>query len=250
MGSMSVQEAIQGGVPDSAVVEQILQGDTYLFEVIMRRYNQRLFRVAMSVLDDQDEAIDVVQDAYVRAYEHLGQFEGRARFSTWLTKIAVYEAKTRARRLRRWIPGDIDSLDAAEPIFNSMLGNEPANNTHHLELRALLIKVVSELPTEYRMVLILRDVEGLDTAETAECLDLTEENVKIRLFRAHSKLRQFIQLDARVVLDEFLGFGGAQCDGLVMAVMPVIEVGTSDSPLDRLLNWFSALKNSLFVGKR
>src|SRR6185503_2038549 len=93
---------------DEEVVSRVLTGDTALFEIIMRRYNQRLYRVARAILGDDDEAEDVMQDAYVRAYLNLRQFAGRARFSTWLTKIAAHEAMARARRRKRFL--DLDSI--------------------------------------------------------------------------------------------------------------------------------------------
>src|SRR5262245_58029660 len=164
---------------DDDVVRRVLAGDTPLFEVLMRRYNQRLFRVARAVLKDPDEAEDVMQHAYVRAFEHLTQFEGRARFSTWLTKIALYEALGRARKRvqPRRVDGDgradrspVDAIESADL--------DPEQQALQGEARSLLEASICGLAPTYRMVFVMREIEGLDTAETAECLEVSEDVVK------------------------------------------------------------------------
>ena len=99
MGEGIGVEIANSELSDDEVVRRVIEGETALFEILMRRYNRRLFRVTRSIVTNDLEAEDIVQDAYVRAYEHLNQFEGRARFSTWLTKIAIYEAYARVRRI-------------------------------------------------------------------------------------------------------------------------------------------------------
>lgn len=203
---------------DEEVVSRVLAGETALFEIIMRRYNQRLYRVAHSILRNDAEAEDVMQDAYVRAYQHLGQFEGRAKFSTWLTRIAVHEALARAHRRSR-----VQELDA-EPsggYMDPLISNtpDPEQQVSDHELVALLQTAVLALPTSYRSVLMLRDIEEMSTSETAQALDLTEENVKVRLHRARALLRREMFARAGAQRGNAFPFMGARCDRMVEAVM-------------------------------
>jgi RNA polymerase sigma-70 factor (ECF subfamily) len=203
---------------DEEVVARVLGGETALFEIIMRRYNQRLYRVAYSILRNQAEAEDVMQDAYVRAYQHLEQFAGRARFSTWLTRIAVHEALARAQRRSR-----IQELDA-EPYGGTMTPlssttPDPEQQASDRELVALLQSAVLALPPSYRSVLMLRDIEEMSTADTAEALELTEENVKVRLHRARALLRRELFARAGEQRSQAFPFMGARCDRMVEAVM-------------------------------
>lgn len=151
----------------------------------MRRYNQRLFRMARAILRDADEAEDVVQDTYVRAYASLDQFAGRARFSTWLTKITVYESAARLRkrkRLQETPPSSDKESQSMRSVESSDLNPEQQPVSH--EALSFLEQAVDALPAMYRCVFVLREVENLSTDETADCLNLTEETVKIRLLRA------------------------------------------------------------------
>ena len=203
---------------DEEVVSRVLGGETALFEIIMRRYNQRLYRVAHSILRNDAEAEDVMQDAYVRAYQHLGQFEGRAKFSTWLTRIAVHEALARAHRRSR-----VQELDA-EPsggYMDPLISNtpDPEQQVSDHELVALLQTAVLALPTSYRSVLMLRDIEEMSTTETAQALDLTEENVKVRLHRARALLRREMFARAGAQRGNAFPFMGARCDRMVQTVM-------------------------------
>ncbi|MGE5205834.1 MAG: RNA polymerase sigma factor [Chlamydiota bacterium] len=203
---------------DEEVVARVLAGETALFEIIMRRYNQRLYRVAYSILRNDAEAEDVMQDAYVRAYQHLDQFAGRARFSTWLTRIAVHEALARAQRRSR-----LQELDA-EPYGGNMTPlssttPDPEQQASDRELVALLQSAVLALPPAYRSVLMLRDIEEMSTADTAEALELTEENVKVRLHRARALLRRELFARAGEQRSQTFPFMGARCDRMVEAVM-------------------------------
>lgn len=203
---------------DEEVVARVLDGETALFEIIMRRYNQRLYRVAHSILRDDAEAQDVMQDAYVRAYQHLDQFAGRAKFSTWLTRIAVHEALARAHRRSR-----VQGLDA-EPYGGNMdplvsKTPDPEQQASDRELVALLQSAVLALPANYRSVLVLRDIEEMSTSDTAEALDLTEENVKVRLHRARALLRRELFARAGAQRSQAFPFLGARCDRMVEAVM-------------------------------
>jgi RNA polymerase sigma-70 factor (ECF subfamily) len=208
---------------DEEVIERVRAGETALFEVIMRRYNQRLFRVSRSILGNDAEAEDVTQDAYVRSYMHLDQFDGRARFSTWLTRIAVHEALARARKRQR-----IVEIDAASESMESHMKMEskapsPEQEVLAQTMRIVLERAVDRLPETYRSVFMLRQVEGMTTAETAECLDLSEETVKVRLHRARSLLRKEIYAQTGAATVSAFQFMGARCDRMVSAVMERIE---------------------------
>jgi RNA polymerase sigma-70 factor (ECF subfamily) len=222
----SIERSEWTSLSDDDVVRRVLAGDTPLFEVLMRRYNQRLFRVARAVLKDPDEAEDVMQHAYVRAFEHLGQFEGRARFSTWLTKIALYEALGRARKRdqpRRPETGGpersaVDSIESAEP--------DPEQQALQGEARSLLEATIAGLAPAYRMVFVMREIEGLDTAETAECLEVSEDVVKTRLRRARGMLRKALLQRAGVATATAFSFHLSRCDRVVAGVLERITART------------------------
>ena len=210
-------EATNAGLSDEDVVSRIIAGEPALFEILMRRYNQRLFRVTRSIVANDVEAEDIIQDAYVRAYEHLSQFEGRARFSTWLTKIAIYEAYARVRRINHQ---KVDSLSVLEARGLDVKSKErdPEQQIYDGELKTVIEKAFDALPEDYRSVLMLREIEGLSTAETAECLDISEENVKTRLHRARAVLQRELYLLAANGNHAFQ-FLGARCDRVVERVL-------------------------------
>src|SRR5438105_1024720 len=213
-----LQQARKEEWSDEQVVSRVLAGDTVLYELLMSRYNQRLYRVANSILRNDAEAEDVMQDAYVRAYQHLQQFEGRAKFSTWLTRIAVHEALARAQRRSR-----THELDA-EPDgghMNPLVSStpDPEQQASDRELMAILQTAVLALPDNYRSVLMLRDIEEMSTADTAQALDLTEENVKVRLHRARALLRRELFARASTQRGNAFPFMGARCDRMVQVVM-------------------------------
>ena len=205
---------------DEEIVARVLGGETELFELLMRRYNQRVYRVVCAILGDQAEAEDVTQDAYVRAFEHLRQFEGRARFSTWLTKIAVHEATARLRRRGRHVGIE----DTMETLRSGAAGPEQRAADH--ELGRVIETAVSALPPVYGSVFMLREVEGLSTAETAACLEINEETVKTRLHRGRALLRNHITARIGPAARDAFRFAGARCDRTVTAVMARIAGGS------------------------
>src|SRR5262245_20459905 len=163
--------------PDDEVVSRVKAGDTALFEVLMRRYNQRLFRVARAILRDDAEAEDVMQQAYLNAYAHLDQFAGRSSFATWLTRIAVHEASARLRR-RRSAEGASGRDPHRSPASSlADVGPDPEGQLLAGEVRLLLEAAIDRLPDHYRCAFVLRDVDGLGTAEAAEALGISEELV-------------------------------------------------------------------------
>jgi RNA polymerase sigma-70 factor (ECF subfamily) len=209
---------------DEEVVERVLGGDVSLFEVIMRRYNTRLYRVARSILRNDAEAEDVMQDAYVKAYEHLGQFEGRAQFSTWLTRIAVHEALRRVRKSARFEDWALSEEDAEDRMnrFPSKDQN-PEQQISNSEAAYLLEQAIQELPDGYRAVYMLRDVEEMNTAETAATLGLTEDNVKVRLYRARAVLRRHLYSTIGSKAVHAFQFHAVRCDRVVSSVLDRIQ---------------------------
>jgi RNA polymerase sigma-70 factor (ECF subfamily) len=204
-----------GTLDDEEIVERVLQGQTALFEVLMRRYNERLYRAARAIVRDEREAEDVMQQAYVNAYAHLRQFDGRARFSTWLTKIAVHEAIARARKVGRYRPleeeprgGDADGRG----------GPDPERQAFARELGALLESAVDELPDGSREVFVLRQLEGLSTAETAQVLGVSDDVVKTRFSRAKAMLRRDLFDRAGLAADNAFSFHRSRCDRVVALV--------------------------------
>jgi RNA polymerase sigma-70 factor, ECF subfamily len=209
---------------DEEVVVRVLAGDTSLFEILMRRYNQRLFRVARGILADDAEAEDVMQEAYVRAFRELAGFRGEARFSTWLTRIACHEALARARKRRRLV--SLAPINGGEPPDPPSEASGPERQMENRELHIVLREAVELLPDPLRAVFCLREIEGLSTEQTADALDLSVENVRVRLHRAKRGLRQ--------ALDERIGrevrrlylFNGARCDRVVERVFARLRPAT------------------------
>ena len=200
---------------DEEIVERVRAGEPRLFEILMRRHNQRVYRAARAILRDDGEAEDVMQDAYVRAYEHLHEFEGRARFSTWLTRIAVHEALARSRRGRRFQPLDDQEQQSMSP--GPRITPEEQASDH--EIRTVLEKAIDSLSDEFRSVFVLRAVEEMSGAETAECLGIPEETVKTRLFRARARLQESLLASLEPVAPRAYEFHLSRCDRVVAAVL-------------------------------
>lgn len=174
---------------DEQTVARVLGGEIQQFEVLMRRYSQRLYRIARVILGNDADAEDAVQQGYVNAYRHLRQFRGRAQFSTWLTRIVVYEALAKRRRL---CTRSSDQLDAG--VHDLACDRpDPERRAYVAELGALLDAAVKGLPASYRSVFVLREVDGLTTTETAHRLALSEAATKSRLHRAKGLLQQALK---------------------------------------------------------
>jgi RNA polymerase sigma-70 factor (ECF subfamily) len=216
-------ETIEGlkaaGLPerwtDEEVIERMRSGNTASYEIIMRRYNQRLYRVARAILRDDAEAEDVIQDTYVRAYQNLHQFAGSALFSTWLTRIAVHEALRRVRLRNRNQQLDEFEQDEEGSMEVVETSPDPEQRASNAELGRLLEEVVLDLPDAYRTIVMMRDVEQMSTAETAEALDLTEQNVKVRLHRGHAMLRSSLAARLGEARRMAFPFMGDRCDRVV-----------------------------------
>jgi RNA polymerase sigma-70 factor (ECF subfamily) len=208
---------------DEEVVRRLRAGETALYEILMRRYNQRLYRVARAILRDDGEAEDVMQDAYVRAYQHLDQYAGRAPFSTWLTRIAVHEALARLRVRNRKQSLDQSPDDGDFTMSLTDISLNPEQSLSNAETGRLLEEAILSLPDHYRTVLMLRDVEELSTAETAETLGLTEPNVKARLHRGRALVWKWLFARVGGNAEAAFPFMGVRCDRVVRLVFAHLE---------------------------
>jgi RNA polymerase sigma-70 factor (ECF subfamily) len=207
-------------LPDDSLVERARAHDLAAFEALMRRHNRRLFRVTRGVLRDSDDAQDAVQEAYLRAFTRLETYQPTGRFSAWLTRIALNEALM----MRRRSPGTMVSLDEAgdEAVAEESTQSEAPTADQFVEAahaRALLEHAIDALPENFRMVFVLRAVEGLDVRETAESLGINPNTVRTRLFRAQRLLRGELALRLRTESTEVFDFGAERCDAVVASVL-------------------------------
>ncbi len=175
------------------LVERARKGDAGSFSVLLRRYEGKIFRLAMNITQNREDAEDVLQEAFLKAYEHLDQFQGNSRFYTWIVRIAVNQAlmKLRKRRSDRAVSLD-EQIDTGEDTVVREIAAwdpDPEERFSREELHGILTGAIDELAPIYRTVFTLRDVDGLSTEETAEVLDLTVPAVKSRLLRARLQLR-------------------------------------------------------------
>jgi RNA polymerase sigma-70 factor (ECF subfamily) len=215
---MVVKECLT--IADDDLVTRVRAGERGLYEMLMRRYNQRLFRVIRSAVTSETEVEDVLQETWVRAYEHLDQFEGRASFSTWVTRIAFHEALARARKSKRWTPlQDPEGGLVKEAERRQTTSETPETQAIRGQLARMLEAAIDALPETYRSVFVLREVERLSTSETAECLELSEEAVKTRLHRSRALLRRELENSLGPAISEAYAFLGTRCDRIVMRVL-------------------------------
>jgi RNA polymerase sigma-70 factor, ECF subfamily len=198
------------------LVDRARSGDA-LFAAVMRRYNQRLFRIARAILRNDGEAEDVLQDAYVRAFANLDQLEDPARFSSWISRIVVYEAWARLRRRRQQVSLAPSLAEAASLLLTS--APDPEVEMARKQHSALLEAAIDLLPIGYRTVFMMRDVEEMSVAETAECLGIKEGAVKTRLHRARTALREEVWRRMGGPGAEPFRFDGPRCDRLVADVL-------------------------------
>lgn len=211
-------------LPDEEIVRRVRAGDGAMFELLMRRHNQRVYRMVRAVLKDEADVEDVMQQAYINAFTHLHQFEDRSQFSTWLIRIALHEAFSRRRKLQRAEvtterkrPVDGDPGDSMDTLTSP--DADPERQAYAQELHRVLEEAVDTLPDGYRTVFMLRDVEGLSTSETARGLGLGDEAVKTRLHRARVMIRRAVTLRIGEVAAGSFQFHAPRCDRVVSAVL-------------------------------
>ena len=217
IGTISSVEFERPEQPDAEVIAQVLQGNTAMFELLMRRYNERVYRAARAIVRDEQEAEDVMQQAYVNAFTHLHQFNGASQFSTWLTRIAINEALARVRRQGRYEALD-DERSSVEPLMRDHAA-DPERQAFTGELRDLLEWAIDTLSDGMREVFVLRDVEGLSTSEVSECLGVSEDVVKTRLSRGRAALRRLMLERTGVTTPDAFRFERPRCDRVVAQVL-------------------------------
>jgi RNA polymerase sigma-70 factor (ECF subfamily) len=215
MGAL-ICEAVAQSWTDEQIIRHILEGEVRLYELLVRRYNQRVYRAVRAILRDDAEAEDVMQEAHIAAYRHLRGFEGRSSYATWLTRIAVNEALARSKKNQR-----VTVTDFSENEYELMKEEEmsPEAVTSSTETRVLLEQSILALPIQYRSVVILRDVEEMSTEQTAAALDLTEEAVKVRLHRARALLRKELFARVGATSSSAFEFHAVRCDRVTEQVM-------------------------------
>ncbi len=211
---------------DTALAARIAAGERRAFELLMRRHNRRLFRVARATLGEDREAEDALQDAYLAAYRSIARFRGGAALSTWLTRIVLNECYARLRRTARR-----DNIVPLAPLADGELpvdvadikAESPEQAAMRNEIRSLLATHVDALPSDLRAVFVLRSVEDLSVDETARCLDIPEATVRTRHFRARALLRDSLARDIDVAERDLFEFGGERCDRIVANVLAALE---------------------------
>jgi RNA polymerase sigma-70 factor (ECF subfamily) len=220
---------------DAALVARILAGDQNAFERLMRANNTALFRAARAIVRDDADAEDVVQEAYLAAYRHLGAFRGAARLSTWLTRIVINQALGRLRARRR--DNVIELLDDAPggaPDTRAEAMNEgptsPEEGLAQVELRRLLERKIDALPLAFRTAFVLREVEEMTIEEAAECLGIPQATVRTRVFRARALLRASLAEELDVATGDVFRFAGARCDRIVAGVLARLHRQRGDEP--------------------
>lgn len=220
---MQTAKRLAGDASDVDIVQAVAAGDLAAFELLMRRYNRRLYRTARSILKDDAEAEDALQEAYLLIHRGIGQFRGEAGLSTWLTRIVANEAIGRSRKSRR--RAEIIQLDgeteweAAGEAMNDAIPEQPEQAALRAEARRLLERKIDDLPDSFRTVFMLRALEELTVDETAQCLGIPEATVRTRFFRARSMLRESLSREIDHAFDEAFSFDGARCDRIVAGVL-------------------------------
>ena len=211
----SANQTSTNTLSDEEIVSRILNGEKYLYETLMRKFNTMLYRISMSIVNDDMEAEDVMQTAYINAYRHLSSFQNKSAFSTWLTRILINESLLHKKKKQKRLQV------LAEQGANESHNDTPLKKVMNKELKAILEKAVANLPEKYRLVFVMREIQELSTHETMEILDLGESNVKIRLTRAKEMLRD--ELSSYYKPNQLFEFNLIRCDRIAEFVMQSIN---------------------------
>lgn len=195
-------------VSDTEIIEKILAGEKQLFEFLIRKHHQRLYRIGMSVLNNEAETADAIQTTYINAYQHLSDFNDRSMFSTWLIRIMLNQRLEQKRKAHH--------LSTVNESYNFIDMKTPANKLANKELSNILERAIGELPEKYRLVFMLREIEEMSVRDTAAVLSIEEVNVKVRLNRAKTMLRANLQ---GYMKDHVYSFHASRCDRVVKYVM-------------------------------
>jgi len=213
------------GLSDLALAERIGKGDQRAFEVLMRKYNGKLFRIARAILKDDSDAEDVVQDAYLEAYRHIGDFGGGSELARWLTRIVINQALMRVRKERRrssiipfrtTLTYETESPEAQVPDQQS---ESPSASAIRAETRRMLERRIDELPVAFRTVFVMREVEEMSVEETADLLGIQPETVRTRLHRARGLLKEGLEKSVGSILTDAFPFQGRRCERMTNTVL-------------------------------
>ena len=229
----AAQVLYKDGISDADLAGRIAAHDQAAFVLLMRRYNQLLYRTARSILRDDAEAEDALQDAYLQAYRAIGQFRGDAKLATWLTRIVINEAIARSRKSAR--RAEVMQLHlGAEPTDHSTeatmepgASESPETGAMRAETRVLLERSIDALPDVFRTVFVLRALEEMSGEEVAACLGIPEATVRSRFFRARSMLRAALARDVDLAYEQAFSFDGARCDRIVAGVVERLKLSQS-----------------------
>jgi RNA polymerase sigma-70 factor (ECF subfamily) len=218
-------ELHKDNISDAELARRIASHDQNAFVLLMRRHNQLLYRTARSILRDDAEAEDALQDAYLQAYRAIDQFRGDAKLATWLTRIVINESIARSRKTARRAevmqlhlgaePADYPTEATMEPGASE----SPESGAMRAETRKLLEESIDALPDVFRTVFVLRALEEMSGEEVAACLDIPEATVRSRFFRARSMLRAALEQDVDLAFEQAFSFDGARCDRIVAGVL-------------------------------
>jgi RNA polymerase sigma-70 factor (ECF subfamily) len=216
---MDVIKPLSSTAEDNYIIDRILAGEKNLYELLMRKYNQRLYRISRSYISDEDDVLDCMQEAYIKAYEQLPKFEKRSQFSTWLIRILINESLARIKYKSRIVYPMNNGSNYFDDNFDTHDRHNlnPESLAANSELKKILETAVDSLPDKYRTVFIMREIEGMSVAETGKCLGLTESNVKVRLNRAKEVLRKNISKFYKN--EEVFSFKLNKCDRVVNYVL-------------------------------
>lgn len=212
---------------DEDIIENILNGDINLYEILIRRYNQRLYRIGKGFFKDDNEIEEVMQFSYVKAFEKLSAFKKRSAFPTWLTRIFINEALARKRYKERFVHSPDNDDDNEDLFFEKKEMNTPEKSTVNNELKELLETAIASLPEKYRIIFVMHELENISVHETGEFLNLTESNVKVRLNRARKMLRD--NLSRFYSVEDIYSFNLVRCDVVVHNVFKIINPQNSSN---------------------
>jgi len=205
---------------DVALLEGVHRGEDVAYEGLMRRHNQRLFRLARSIVTDDDEAMDIVQETYVTAFDRIADLKQPRAFATWVARIARNESLMRLRKKRRYVPMEDAQLEQAMESSNSgAQDSRPDRDVANQQLGKLLEVCIDELPDDFRTVFVMRSIEGCSTRATADILDIQEATVKTRLHRAKKLLQDRVSAYSDIAATTVHEFAGHRCDTIVRNVM-------------------------------
>lgn len=222
-------ESAHLGMTDAEVARRIASGDRSALQLLMRRHNQKLYRTARSILKDETEAEDAVQEAYLSAYRAMGSFRSDAKLSTWLVRIVANEALARLRKRKRSaeiirLDGDTQSAGQSSEVNMSQASPEqPDHAASRAEARRMLERKIDELPDAFRATFVLRAIEELSVEETAVVLDIPEATVRSRLFRARGMLRESLAREIDFAFEDAFAFAGGRCDRIVACVLARLD---------------------------